>query len=83
MATATIVAVATLAVLGGSTGTPVVVDTYADQQPDSNIYGLEKAGESIKRALIGSPNNLELYQERMGEYQRMADEGKRPSTSRF
>ncbi|MFB6216958.1 MAG: hypothetical protein ABEJ72_08340, partial [Candidatus Aenigmatarchaeota archaeon] len=50
--------VSVLAVAGASVGTPVAVDTYADQKPDGNLYALEKAGESIERAVTGKPNVL-------------------------
>ncbi len=43
------VAVAAVAVAGASAGTPVAVDEM-DTQPDSALYGLEKAGESIKES---------------------------------
>ncbi len=70
--------VATIAIAGGTVGTPVAVDTFADQNPDSAIYELERVGESIKGATVeGGPEwQLELAQDRMKEYEHMAKKGK-------
>ncbi len=42
--------VAVVAVMGGSVGVPVAVDSVADPNPTSPLYGLERAGEKIKEA---------------------------------
>jgi hypothetical protein len=47
-----------------------------DRLPDQPGYGLEKAGESIKRSITGQPDNAKLYEERMDEFMEMARKGK-------
>lgn len=70
---------ATVAVVAGaSAGTPVAVDSLADQQPDSALYGLERAGERIKEATYagGQEWQLGLAEERTQEFEKMAEENK-------
>ncbi|MBS3815346.1 MAG: hypothetical protein KGY45_02135, partial [Hadesarchaea archaeon] len=71
------VAVATVAVAGGAVGTPVAVDEM-DVQPDSPLYGLEKAGESIKEATVAGGQGWEIArgEERTQEYEYMASKAK-------
>ncbi|MFW6386151.1 MAG: DUF5667 domain-containing protein [Candidatus Hadarchaeota archaeon] len=70
-------AVAVLAVASGAVALPVAVDSVADQQPGDSLYGLEKAGESIKGAIIDGEQNwhLERAEERIQEYQAAAEGG--------
>lgn len=70
---------ATVAVVAGaSAGTPMAVDSFADQQPDSALYGLEKAGEKMKEATYagGQDWQLERAEERTQEFRNMAEEKK-------
>lgn len=66
---------AVLAVAGGTIGGPIAVDTLADQQPDSPLYALERAGERIKEMTYakGQDWNLERARERVEEYAHIAD----------
>lgn len=70
--------VAVVAVAGGATATPVMVDSVADQQPDSPLYALEKAGETIKESTYKGGQGWELAraEERTQEFVNMADKGK-------
>lgn len=72
------IAMAAVAMAGASVGTPVAVDSFADQQPDSPFYGLEKAGEAIKEATFAGGENwhLERARERTQEFVQMAKENK-------
>lgn len=74
---ATAVAVAAVVIAGASTGTPVAIDE-ADVPPDSPLYGLERAGETIKEATYagGQGWNLARAEERVQEYKNMAEQGK-------
>ncbi len=70
------IGVAFLAVAGGTIGTPVAVDQI-DTQPDSSIYALERAGESIKNPVFDGQNwEIERGQERTEEFQHMVKKGK-------
>ncbi len=72
------VAAAVAVMAGASVGTPMAVDSFADQQPDSALYGLEKAGERIKEATYagGQEWQLERAEERTQEFKKMAKENK-------
>lgn len=78
-------AVAALVIMGivGGVGVPAYIDSNADQMPDDSLYGLEKAGESIKEVFV----NAKLYRtkagwqaarwkERLSEFENMAAENK-------
>lgn len=69
-----VAAVAAVSVMGGAVGTPVAVDSFADQNPGSPLYVLERAGESIKEATYagGREWNLSLAKERTSEYANVA-----------
>ncbi|KXA91970.1 hypothetical protein AKJ63_00255 [candidate division MSBL1 archaeon SCGC-AAA259D18] len=68
--------VAVFAVAGGAIATPVAVDSVADQQPDSRLYGLERIGEQIKGATYkgGLDWQLDRARERTEEYSQIAEE---------
>ncbi len=72
------VAVVAVAIAGASAGSAVAVDTYADQQPDSPLYGLERAGEAIKEITYagGEKWNLARAEERTQEFEQMAKKNK-------
>ncbi len=72
------VAAAVAVMAGASVGTPMAVDSLADQQPDSALYGLEKAGEKIKEATYASGQDWQLARakERTQEFEKMANENK-------
>jgi len=83
VATATAVAVITILGVGGTVGVPTYVDSNADQMPDQSLYGLEKAGESIKEAAInaGLYGNkagwqADRWRERLDEFENMVAENK-------
>jgi len=85
VATATAVAVIAVLGIGGTVGVPTYVDSNADQMPDQSLYGLEKAGESIKEAAInaGLYGNkadwqVDRWNERLGEFKEMVIENKAP-----
>lgn len=63
-----------VAVAGGAVGTPVAMDSLADQQPDSPLYALERLGERIKEATYagGSDWNLDRARERIEEYRQVS-----------
>ncbi len=70
---------ATVAVVAGaSVGGPVAVDSFADQHPDSALYGLEKAGEQIKEATYAGGQEWQLARakERTQEFENMVSENK-------
>lgn len=71
------VAVAAIAMAGASVGTPVAVDEM-DVQPDSPLYSLERAGESIKESTYagGQDWNIERAEERTREFEKMVKENK-------
>ncbi|MFW5912720.1 MAG: DUF5667 domain-containing protein, partial [Candidatus Hadarchaeota archaeon] len=62
--------VAAVAIAGGSVATPVAVDSFSEQNPGDPLYGLERAGESIKEATFadGQDWHLERAQERAQEF---------------
>lgn len=76
VATVTIT-VAVVAVAGGAVGTPVAVDEM-DVQPDSPLYGLERAGETIKEATFAGGQGWEIARghERTSEFVNMANKRK-------
>ncbi|KXB08099.1 hypothetical protein AKJ58_00930 [candidate division MSBL1 archaeon SCGC-AAA385D11] len=63
------VMVAIVAVVSGAVGTPIIVDEI-DVQPDSPLYGLERAGEKIKEITLAGGQNWQLdrARERTEEY---------------
>lgn len=62
---------------GASVGTPVAVDSMADQQPDQALYEIERIGEKIKGSVNDSAEwNYQLSRERMQEFNQMAQKGK-------
>lgn len=70
------IGVAFLAVAGGTVGTSIAVDQL-DQQPDSSIYTLEKAGEIIKKPLVDEQTwEIRRGKERTEEFQYMINKGK-------
>lgn len=70
------VGVAFLAVAGGTIGGPLAVDQL-DTQPDSSIYALERAGESIKKPVLdGQSWEIERGEERTEEFTNMVNKGK-------
>lgn len=78
---AVLTAIGVMATVGavGAVGTPVAVDSFADQQPDEALYGLELAGEALKEPVMGGEEwNIERANERIDEYTNMAEEGKGP-----
>ncbi|KXB03752.1 hypothetical protein AKJ45_00685 [candidate division MSBL1 archaeon SCGC-AAA261F19] len=76
VATATVL-IAVVAVAGGAIGTPLAVDEV-DVQPDSPLYGLEKAGEAIKEATFAGGQGWEITRgrERVSEFINMVSKGK-------
>lgn len=70
--------VAVVAVTGASVGTPVVADSVMNLNPDSPIYSLERAGESIKEMTYAGGENwhLDRAMERTEEYKKMVKENK-------
>jgi len=83
VATATAVAVIAILGVGGTVGVPTYVDSNADRMPDQSLYGLEKAGESIKEAAInaGLYGNkadwqADRWKERLDEFENMVAENK-------
>jgi hypothetical protein len=64
------IAIVIIAVAGGVTAAPVVVDAV-DVDPDHPLYALERLGERIRG--IGDVSQMK---ERWGEYQRMVARGK-------
>ncbi len=70
------IGVALLAVAGGTVGTSIAVDQL-DQQPDSSIYTLEKAGEIIKKQLVDEQTwEIKRGKERTKEFKFMLKKGK-------
>jgi len=68
---AALVAVIVLVSVGAGTAVPVVVDTI-DVNPDSPLYGLERAGERIREAFAGGQQmDITLARERMAEFELM------------
>lgn len=54
----TVLSIFLAGIVGGSAGS-VAIDSYADQQPDSVLYGLERFGESIKQPVVTDlPKNI-------------------------
>ncbi|KXB00271.1 hypothetical protein AKJ47_00460 [candidate division MSBL1 archaeon SCGC-AAA261G05] len=76
VATVTIT-VAVVAVAGGAVGTPVAVDEM-DVQAGSPLYGLERAGETIKEATFAGGQGWEIARghERTSEFVNMANKRK-------
>ncbi|KXB02393.1 hypothetical protein AKJ44_00660 [candidate division MSBL1 archaeon SCGC-AAA261F17] len=76
VATVTIT-VAVVVVSGGAVGPPVAVDEM-DVQPDSPLYGLERAGEAIKEATFAGGQGWEIARghERTSEFVNMANKRK-------
>lgn len=70
--------VAGLVIAGAATtGGPVAVDTYADQQPDESFYQIERFGESIKSTISDEQQfNLNMANERINEFENMVKENK-------
>lgn len=59
----------------GTIGTPLIVDAV-DVQPDSPLYSLERAGESIKGVFVGGQDwEIERAQERCNEFVYIVDIG--------
>ncbi len=74
---ATVAAVTALAsVAVGSIGTPMAVDSFADQSPDSSLYALERAGETIKESTYtgGMDWDLDRSMERTREYESIVND---------
>lgn len=67
--------VAVFAVAGSAVATPVVVDSAADQNPDSPFYALERIGERIKEATYagGQDWQLDRARERTEEYKQITE----------
>ncbi|KXA90414.1 hypothetical protein AKJ37_07220 [candidate division MSBL1 archaeon SCGC-AAA259I09] len=70
-------AVVVLAIAGGAVGIPVAVDSAVDQKPGDPLYGLEKAGESIKGVFVREDQDwhLERAEERVQEFRSVAGNG--------
>lgn len=74
----TITVLSALAVVGGSAGSAVAVDTYVEPRPDSPFYGLGRAGESIKELAFRRDQSWHLNRadRRTREFIEMAEENK-------
>lgn len=78
VATIALLVIAAVAAASSSVAVPVIVDA-ADVDPDSPLYGLERAGEGIRGAFADRVDwASDRAVERVGEYTRMAGKGRAP-----